>query len=163
MKLYKVTDSTPLFLPLDPICTRVSFKHLAFRWNPTKAHIVYQLLFLADRPHQFVSFISSPPLRVPRLCLLTSYSSSSMADCFWTFTLASSEGSSWETERRRNVRTERHALTATRRQGKQIKERTRWREERQRRGGALPLGDGICGEKNLNKVVNVRRGIIKLV
>lgn len=80
--------------------TSVKKKKRVFLWHSV-ARIVYR--------HHTDSFphLLSPPSASHSPSLLTSYSSSSMADCFWTFTLASSDGSSWvrewERERRRAV------------------------------------------------------------
>lgn len=72
--------------------TRFPFKNFskAFCWNSLTVHIVYHSTTLVS----FLHLLQPPPLG-PSRSLLTSYSSSSMTDCLWTFTLASSEGSSW--------------------------------------------------------------------
>ena len=73
-------------------------------------------------------YLLSTPSASHSPSLLTSYSSSSMDDCFWTFTLASSDGSSWVRESEIGEeallnRAERLAFTATQRKWKQTKER----------------------------------------
>lgn len=96
-------------------------KKRVFLWHSV-ARIVYR--------HHTDSFphLLSPPSASHSPSLLTSYSSSSMADCFWTFTLASSDGSSWERERESGEerllnRAGRLAFTATRRKWKQTKQK----------------------------------------
>lgn len=130
-------SSVFFFFFTSPTSKHVSFRYLVklvflktklllkkkrvFLWHSV-ARIVYRH-HTDSSPH-----LLSPPSASHSPSLLTSYSSSSMADCFWTFTLASSDGSSWERERESGEerllnRAGRLAFTATRRKWKQTKQK----------------------------------------
>lgn len=100
MKL-QIQSVTFYFSNLPAWFFRYPIKHTRFPLKNILKHfdgsLLKHILFTSTAcctPVTFLHLLSR--LRVLSLSPLTSYSSSSMTDCLWTFTLASSEGSSWE-------------------------------------------------------------------